>query len=661
MPSCGGPGGGSPVRQPSPKRIRAAGAAPVRALAPSISVEVPRCVVRASTPALRPALQPVRASAANARGCDEPVPELVPRIEDDEDGPVPVPARHARAPKRRASPAKAVSTPTARQQSLQNLLFGTAASAAPLSESEVEAIRDQIQREHRKPRAPRGSKRGKSAKEKADAELDSEVDAIIPLLPTEVVLSMLDGERGCMQLPPSARLQHVRRRLSSGVGRSGERLARVRMLLAKIRSYAATQLRLESDARDAACFPMTTALAHEIINLEHVQALARGRGSKGGRSKGNSVREDFHLAATVLGWPIDVSEASLKAAAPRPETGMNTKAGTCPLAAKCQLEWFAAGNVPTEFTTPDGEALALSTIVRQICQFYSRSLLAAGIDQGIRLGEGVSVSMSVDDEEPEDVMRGVAALGKDGAPIEICAPAEGFLGHYDWWPEHLKEMHAFGQVFPEWQRPHGSKGSILKAGPLSAFVQDSDRVRKAFRDLLSLPPLCYTEAEIDQMNLNGHTMHASAPEWSRCIGEFPSLVGPDGEPLSLPESLAKGFNDSDADTLGNWLRDSGAKQEATAAEAAAAAPAGQARRAAAVAALPGRRAQKGAMRVYYGQGGALGNRFGHRFKLLSARQRLVHTVRAVLVGRDWRRLPRGQADLKLLKSRIAPDPPAEGA
>ena len=56
------------------------------------------------------------------------------------------------------------------------------------------------------------------------------------------------------------------------------------------------------------------------------------------------------------------------------------------------------------------------------------------------------------------------------------------------------------------------------------------------------------------------------------------------------------------------------------------------------------------MRVYYGQGGSTGNRFGQKFKLLSARQRLAQVVRAVIGKRDWRTLPRGQADLGLLRS-----------
>ena len=58
------------------------------------------------------------------------------------------------------------------------------------------------------------------------------------------------------------------------------------------------------------------------------------------------------------------------------------------------------------------------------------------------------------------------------------------------------------------------------------------------------------------------------------------------------------------------------------------------------------------MRVYYGQGGALGNRAGERVKQLDVRQRLIRTVRAALEQRvgDWRKLPPGLADVSILRS-----------
>lgn len=146
-------------------------------------------------------------------------------------------------------------------------------------------------------------------------------------------------------------------------------------------------------------------------------------------------------------------------------------------------------------------------------------------------------------------------------------------------------------------------------------------VRKAFKAMFKLPPLSYTDAELRAINIQGHT-----------------------EPLQV------GFSDRDIDALGHWLRDKLAKAEASASEAAAAAAPDAARRAAAIASLPGAPASRGAMRNYYGEGGASNTRFSERWTQLRVRQRLAHTVRALLEGRDWTRLERGAKDLTLLRS-----------
>ena len=54
------------------------------------------------------------------------------------------------------------------------------------------------------------------------------------------------------------------------------------------------------------------------------------------------------------------------------------------------------------------------------------------------------------------------------------------------------------------------------------------------------------------------------------------------------------------------------------------------------------------MRIYYGTAGSTGTHFSERDVQLRVRQRLIHTVRWILKDRDWRSLPRGQADLGLL-------------
>lgn len=111
-----------------------------------------------------------------------------------------------------------------------------------------------------------------------------------------------------------------------------------------------------------------------------------------------------------------------------------------------------------------------------------------------------------------------------------------------------------------------------------------------------------------------------------------------------------GFSDRDIDALGHWLRDKLAKGEASASAAAAEAAPADARRAAAIASLPGAPASRGAMRNYYGESGATATRFSERWTQLRVRQRLAHTVRALLEGRDWKQLERGHLDLSMLRS-----------
>ena len=156
------------------------------------------------------------------------------------------------------------------------------------------------------------------------------------------------------------------------------------------------------------------------------------------------LRRHHSCGGSLLCWPIEVDKELWKAAAPQAAASVPDKAGTLPIAAKCQLEFFAAGGVPD--TLPE-EAF-------RACRFMARSILCAGIDEGVRLGESVRVVMGVDDDEPEDVMSGLAYLSKDGSPTEVAAPAEGFLGVYSggpstpktWWRSDRPSPNGFGHV-----------------------------------------------------------------------------------------------------------------------------------------------------------------------------------------------------------------------
>ena len=70
--------------------------------------------------------------------------------------------------------------------------------APPLS-SDSRRVRDAILREHRKPWAKKAH--FKSPKERDEARLESQISCIIPLLPSQVRLEMLGGDRGASQIP----------------------------------------------------------------------------------------------------------------------------------------------------------------------------------------------------------------------------------------------------------------------------------------------------------------------------------------------------------------------------------------------------------------------------------------------------------------------------
>ena len=118
-------------------------------------------------------------------------------------------------------------------------------------------------------------------------------------------------------------------------------------------------------------------------------------------------------------------------------------------------------------------------------------------------------------------MRGHAYLTKDGSPSDLYAPAEGLLGPYGWYPDHLRSVHALGQVFPKWRKPWGSKGAITKAAELLPAVAEKADVGAALKALLTLPPLSLTDAEIREINVQGHSAHATPPEWARAIDANP--------------------------------------------------------------------------------------------------------------------------------------------
>ena len=172
--------------------------------------------------------------------------------------------------------------------------------------------RAEIDKMHRKARVQYGE--FATDKDRAVAHVHSEIDSLLPILPVQVVESMLGGARGLLQVPgDGARTDQVRRMLVARSGTDGASVASVRLMLREIRLYASGCLGLTPARGDEACFPRSSALAHEIVAQASRRALAAGKGSQKGSGVGHHLRTTFRFAAEKLLWPIEVPRVALEA------------------------------------------------------------------------------------------------------------------------------------------------------------------------------------------------------------------------------------------------------------------------------------------------------------------------------------------------------------
>ena len=125
---------------------------------------------------------------------------------------------------------------------MQVLLHGRAVASTASGPTEIEKEIDRI---HRKPRAR--PTHYTDAKQREEAALEAALDALIPLLPRECYESMLGGALGMAQVVGPRRDAQVRRRLRARPGTNGERIDRARLHLARVRKYAAVELKLPAE------------------------------------------------------------------------------------------------------------------------------------------------------------------------------------------------------------------------------------------------------------------------------------------------------------------------------------------------------------------------------------------------------------------------------
>ena len=314
-------------------------------------------------------------------------------------------------------------------------------------------------------------------------------------------------------------------------------------------------------------------------------------------------------------------------------------AGTLPIAAHCQLE-FVASTITQAHSTP----LVL----------ISRSLLAFGWDQSVRVQDMARSVVIPDQYQPSTLMHGFTSTSKDGNPMHLHAPATGLLGPYVWFPQHLAEVTAFGRTFPAWEKVWGTAGNVSKATTFTPFAQSTRKdIRQALKDILALPPLSLSESEIKDLDIKGHSCHGTPSDWSRVIGPNPLPVFP-----SIPNELLPGFSECEARALGHWLRDANAPEgnpSLTNHRKPTKAAAGAGRSAQSQpAAAPGAPSLHGEMVLRYTSGEG---REGERATQLRLRGRLMDWAARALAhwcsthATTWLSLPRGRADIAILNTR----------
>ena len=417
-------------------------------------------------------------------------------------------------------------------------------------------------------------------------------------LPPVARLGPLGGSAARRQVP-SASVQRalVLRRYRAKGGPDGGAIAKAHRAWRLLKARAAKD-RLRRDG-----LPASAALVASIVRAEARRAKRESKGSRGGATVGRTIHEGFVWLQSVAALAIDADNGLADAQAEPPAAEVSSTrrhAGSLPVKVQLQLEELARAK---EWS---------------VARTISRALLVACVVHHVRLNDALNALVFTDDQDPLGVIRARTTVrSKDGLPLELYAPAEGWLGPFSWLAEHLREMAGRKHAVPRFAAAKAGKpstGTRLLPGVISPA-----HARSSLRDLCAMAPLCMSGAEFDALQLTTHSFHGTGPDMARFMG------------------ISRGWHEEHARQLGHWLRDKSAAQ-ADPRKVAGAPTRG----------LPdGAPCMRGAMSLRYTQGGG---RRGERQEQLEVRARLVDALRVALerFGRPWTELPAGTADWDIL-------------
>ena len=410
------------------------------------------------------------------------------------------------------------------------------------------------------------------------------------------------GHRAATQVPDAgARRRLLRKYLRKHVGPSGERAKKGLRAWRKLQEVAARRLLPDFG------LPASAALVADCVAEELQRALGEARDGQDGHSVGGTFRDGFMFLERVAKLRVAAS-GPLVVAAAEPPAELPVRAvrhaGTMPIAVQCAFEEVAAEPAWSVRRT------------------LARGFLVTVFAHHIRLCDALNARLWPDELEPGRVIRGSTVVrSKKSLPLQLYAPAAGFLGEWLWYPEHLAEMSGRAHSLPAFGG--GRAGRPSEATRLEPGVLSDAHALKAFRDVLEHSAFVFPEAPAafyQRWGLRGHSPHSTGSDMARFIG------------------WRGGFSETDARELGHWLRDREAPQP-------------DPRR------VPGapRRGQpdgapcaRGAMSLRYSQGQG---RRGEREAQLDVRARLLDAVALGLEGwgASWRALPAGNADWDILR------------
>ena len=438
--------------------------------------------------------------------------------------------------------------------------------------------------------------------EKEKAEVTYQSDWLMHTATTEVLKQILGGHAATEQVPSlESRRELLLLAFKRKAGKAGAELAKVRKALNIIKREA------EARGLPNGGFPVSPAFAADMVRMEHVRATtaSKPRGKKGGRTVGHGLRASFINMQKNMQIDINADHPLVWAAAPTPEQGKSDKAGSLPIKVRVHIETLAA------------ECTHLPT--RRWCQSFT----AFGLCPCLRLAEVLRAKAATDPEDPHGVIRGTTTM-KDGATMEVIAPAEGFTGTFTWFQDYLNWADGRQNVLPGAKYPKGAAGDITKAESLTAEVMTEAHARKSFQAVLALEPLCYTEAQMKELDIRGHSPHGSLSDMVMYIGE------------------GQGFTPTDQDILANWRRRAVEAEQGAGKSGASYEPRPSTSRAS-------------DMRVAYSIGDAKG---GNRERQLETRTRLNAFVQKALLtwGKSWMDLPHGRTDWEILRKQDELDP-----